>query len=191
MACSLSYIPRRLHSNGRPDIPDFFIGELLFRRCPPEIKDDPFGKISLIDLSVNRSGKSGSPISFPKDVLLNFAPTEKTAGVEQFNEEIVALELKEVNHHKTYVKSRIIQREITKGKNKSIDAHSCCICLKHKKIECNYSHCTFEVYFDGVEQTFENYSKSLGKHNSLKTWCKNEIAKMIIKEEVWINWPKI
>ncbi len=64
--------------------------------------------------------------------------------------------------------------------------------LLHAKIPCNYSHSVFQISLDGTVVTSENYSKTFGKGNQsirkLRTKCKLELASMIIKGEVRINW---
>ena len=87
MACILSYIPERLRSNGRASVNKFDIGEHLYRRCNDKVKANPFSEISLIDISVNRSGIPIGNFSYPNDVLFNTAP-ERYDGREIINEEI-------------------------------------------------------------------------------------------------------
>jgi hypothetical protein len=177
MPCLLNHIPPRLHTNGRGDINYFSIGEFLFRRCPEKYRYNPFDTISLSDISVNRRGPDENTIlSEPEDVLLNFN-LENQKGEIITDEVVSALEIKELDSNMEYLKTE------------EVDGASCKIHLKHDKIECNYSHSAFKIFFNGDElDSFKKYSDSLKKHSILKTWCKNELSKMIIKEEVRINW---
>ena len=146
-------------------------------------RGNPFDGISLVDLSVNRSGLLLEKLSEPADVLFNMTP-ENQKG-EMLNEEVVHLRISELDENNQYKKAETRTKEI----NGITTTNSCLLHLRHKKEECNYAHCAFEVIYNSVEMTYENYSKHLKKDTVLRSWCKNEIAKMIVKEEVWINWP--
>lgn len=180
MGCDIPYIPVRLHTAGRPDLPAFSIGELLYRRSPNPAS--PFDGISLVDLSVNRQGSAQAPLCEPDDVLFNFNPGNNKGP--RLKEHIVILEIKELTPERIYEKEQKYPLQI----EEYALVHNCRMRLCHRKEECNYAHCAFEIFFDGVEMTFGNYKQHLGKHKQLRTWCKNELAKMIIKREVRINW---
>jgi len=182
--CSLHYIPKRLHARGRQNINKFYVGEYLFRRCEEADKLNPFLKISLVDLSVNRSGKRYK-ISKPEDVLYNTNP-QSYGGAEILDLSIAFLKISELDKTDNYNKSYTHTKPGINGGTSQ--TNTCKILLKHKKEECNYAHSAFEIYYDNTEQTFSNYSKLLQRNNPLKSWCKNEIAKMIVKEEVRLNW---
>lgn len=175
MSCPLDYIPNHLHTNNRPDINYFSIGENLFRRCKEEDKNNPFDSISLVDLSINRRGPNQNLILCdPNDVLYNTNPTNGKGNI--INESISCLEIKELNDINEYEKIH------------THDELKCKIHLKHDKTPCMYSHCSFKIYYNDIETTYENYNKGLKKNNKLRIWCKNELAKMYIKEEVRLNW---
>lgn len=182
MPCTIPYIPERLHTNERPDIPGFSLGEQLYRRCKEEEKSNPFDTINLIDVSVNRQGPNGNPLSQPDDVLLNDTP-ENGKG-EVYNLTICYMTIMELDENNQYHK---VNYQVT-VKNENEETDSCTIFLKHKKLDCNYAHCAFEIFYNDVEMTQLNYKKTLKKNTKLKTWCKNELSKMILKEEVRINW---
>lgn len=184
MACELPHIPTRLHENGRPNIDHFNISEYLFRRCDPSEIENPFAKISLVDISVNRSGIAGSWLSQPEDVLYNTNP-EKYGEVVKLDQSVAILEITELNAENQYHKSKTETRHLPK---KEPETNTCDIKLKHKKEQCNYAHCTFEIYYDNIQVSFENYNQTIKRNSLLRTWCKNELAKMIVKEEVRINW---
>ncbi len=190
MLCELSYIPPRLVWGGRPVVPTFKIGEKLFRRCKAEERENPFDSISLVDLSLNRGGDEDFEFSVPRDVLFNTNPTEKKMQQLFDDEVVVELEIMELNSKAQY-KKKFYEPELDQNEEKSNDQFCCEIFLRHKPDKCNYSHCAFEFYFKGELVTWSNYTKTLGKKNSetskIRTKCKFEISRMIIKEEVRIN----
>lgn len=188
-ACQLAYIPDRLIPNGRQILETFSIGEFLYHRCKEQVKSDPFNSISLVDLSVNRSGIAENVLSIPADVLFNTNPTiEKVEEV--FDLAICSMEIMELNDGKKYIKE-LTEPPLIEGEQSTAGQLVCIIYLKHKPDKCNYSHSSFEFYFNGEEVTFANYDTTLGRGNSptrkLRTRCKHEISKMIIKEELKIN----
>lgn len=183
MPCHLPYIPQRLHCNGRPDINQFYLHEYLFRRCLEKDKENPFLTISLVDVSVNRSGPPDNILSVPGDVLFNTSPG-KYGDTERLNMAVTPLQITELTENNNYIKRQTIVKELKNQPNE----HTCSINLRHKKEECMYPHCAFEIYYDDIELTFENHDDLIGRNKHLRTWCKNELAKMIIKEEVRITW---
>ena len=122
--------------------------------------------------------------SIPKDVLFNTSPTDKKPQ-EIFDMSIACLEIKELVKG-TYHKELI---EPEGGNLNNLNYSKCVIKLKHKPINCNYSHGAFEFYFNDVELTFKNYETTLGSkaNKKLRTKCKHEMSKMVIKQEVRIN----
>ena len=184
MPCEISYIPKRLHCNGRDNIEHFYIEEKLYRRSKVEETINPFASITLVDISVNRSGPKNSVLSEPEDVLFNTTPGKYQ--VEKFGDmAVVALVVKELDNNK-YIKSR---SKITPGIAGAQDVtHTCRIELHHDKDEpCIYPHSTFKIFFDDVEQTFDNYNQGLNRHKQLRNWCRQEIGRMIERKEVRIN----
>lgn len=190
MSCKLSYIPKRLVWDCRPIVPTFKIGEKLFRRCKKEEKENPFDRISLVDLSLNRSGDETFEFSRPSDVLYNTNPTiEKPQEI--FTEEVVVqLEILELTNELQYQKV-FFEPIVGLNETQPLGQFCCEIFLRHKPDNCNYAHCSFEFYYKGEEVTWKNYKTTLGKKNSettkLRTLCKHEISRMMIKEEVRIN----
>lgn len=187
MACEIPYIPNRLHRNGRENIVEFEIGELLFRRCPPNHVRNPFDSISLVDVSVNREGPEAGKFCEEEDVLYITIPND--GDKEKYEESICRMQILELNDNSQYEK-RIDGKQA--GPNGEQNDISCTIKLKHKSEDCNYAHSAFEFYYDEEEVTWENFKATLGKdnkgHRKLRTTCKTEISKMILKEEVRINW---
>ena len=157
---------------------------MIYRRCPAANIEDPFNTIKLADVSVNRQGPAEQVYSEPEDVLFNYNP-ENGKG-ETLDEAIVSMRISEVNFEGKYVKSETYSQPSKKDGNPV--SNICEIQLKHKMDVCNYSHCAFEIFYNGEQMTFENYKKSLQKNSYLKSWCKNELSKMIIRKEIKINW---
>lgn len=183
--CLLSHIPPRLHRATQPLLPTFLLGESLYRRAPEDSAIEPFDGVSLVDLSVNRAGPDvQAPLCQPDDVLWNFNLTSRQPSPRLIGQVVVPLEIQELTeagvYEKTMTMPRIGQTQL----------HTCTIRLHHKPEACNYAHCAFEIWYDGVEMTFDNYNESLRKHIPLRTWCKKELVKMLV---LWcvvrINWP--
>lgn len=183
MPCNLGYIPEHLHSNGRPNINEFYVNEYLFRRCPEKEKFDPFDHISLYDISVNRSGPDDNRLSQPDDVLFNTNP-ENGKG-EKYELSVACLQIKELNKYNQYFK---ILFTANPGNHENM-YDTCQICLYHKQEECNYSHCAFVLVYNGIElKDRDIYNQTLAKNRKLRTKCRHEFSKMYLKEEVRINW---
>lgn len=188
MPCGLNYIPNHLIQNGRVPLGSFSIGEYLYFRCEESVKFNPFDNISLVDLSNNRSGTPTNFLSHPEDVLYNTNPSVLKPD-QKFNLSIACLEIVELNENSNYVKEFKEPVTLPIPNPSNIQQNICVINLMHKPIECNYSHCAFEFHFNNTEVTFANYKATLGaKANKIiRTKCKNEISKMIIKEVLRIN----
>lgn len=68
--CKLDYIPERLKTqDDSPTYDIFALEDILYRRVTQSQVDDPFGNISLTDLSHNIGTILGNEISKSKDVL--------------------------------------------------------------------------------------------------------------------------
>lgn len=180
-SCFIAYIPERLHTRDRPDIPSFELGERLYRRCPEADSEKPFSSISLVDISVNRAGPASlAPLCQPDDVLFNFSPSEKQPGERITGEVVIELTVVELTNS-TYEQAKTEQPAATA-------AITCVIRLLHKKEPCNYAHCAFVLKLDGEEVTFENYKQGLGgkgaAYSRLRDWCRQELGKMYLRQEV-------
>jgi hypothetical protein len=161
----------------------FYIDELIFRRCKEHEKLDPFNSISLADVSVNRAGTDANFFCHRDDTLFNTNPENGKGEVIQ-NEVVCDLIIKELIDSQ-YFKILEFEKKLEDG---STTKDVCSILLKHKPDKCNYAHCAFVFCYNGVEiSTFEIYKQTLKKNNPLKTLCKNELAKLIVKEEIRIN----
>jgi hypothetical protein len=174
--CEISYIPERLHSLDRPPINKFAVGELLYFRCTSEELDNPFTKISIAELSHNRSGEHGS-LGGQDDVLFNILPGnnfERYPGLE-----ICTLQIVELKEDGTY--SKDFQQE----KNQQL--HNANLQLIHDPLPCMYPHCVFRVTLDGTLITKSNFKDTIGKLKEIKNKIKQEIASMILIKEVSQN----
>ena len=91
---------------------------------------------------------------------------------------VVTLEILEIAESHTYEKPFTYNRD------------KCIIYLKHKPEACNYAHAAFELHINDTEVTFQNWKETLGSkaQKHLRTMCRQELAKMILREEVKINW---
>jgi len=182
--CSLPRIPSRLHCSGRPALPSFEVGELLYRRCKPDEIENPFAKISLVDLSVNREGpKDVAPLCEPQDVLRDFS-AEANQDWLPTDEVAVALEIMQVNEEGTYR----YQSELPG--NPAPATATCVLQLAHDREPCNYSHSAFKLYLNGVEVSFSNYEETDGmganKYRKFRTQCRFELGRMLIKGQIWL-----
>ncbi len=136
---------------------------------------------------MNREGPKDNPISMAEDVLYNLNPNNGKG--EKLDAAILPLEITEISVNNTYEKS--LHQPGLDGHNNPV-THKCDITLLHDKLPCNYSHCIFRIYLNGVQVTEENYKKTLGKRSDfmteLRTKCKVEFEEMIRREEIRMNW---
>jgi hypothetical protein len=177
--CSLPQIPARLHASGRPALPIFEVGELLYRRCKPEEVENPYAAISLTDLSVNRTGPAEiAPLCEAQDVLRNFSDSDSQEWIA--DQVAVTMAIKEVNQVGTY------RYEATQPDGEITD--TCILELAHAQEPCNYSHSAFKLFLNGEEVTFANYKSTLGekKRRKFRDQCRFELSKMILKGEIWL-----
>lgn len=145
-SCLLHYIPERLHWNEKPIINSFQIGDLIFRRCKPEELDNPFGKISLREISNNVGTALEVEISKQDDVLYNIDPEDENEIYE--GQTSCILEFKELNgsqYNKTYIE----------------DSIECSLRLLHDPLPCMYAHCNFSIWLNKEKVTKENYDHTL------------------------------
>ena len=174
MLCVLKHIPERLHTNSKPIINEFKVGEEIYRRCKPEELENPFTSISIADLSVNRQGMD-KEMSQPEDVLINILE----CGAENYNLEICTLEIKSLLENNTFHKEFTEEKNGVKFKAemKLIHAPDCCM----------YPHCEFRVWLDNEHITISNFSIKLKKLKGIKAELRHELAKMIIQKEIRQN----
>ena len=182
--CSLLRIPPRLHSNSRAALSHFEVGERLYRRCKPDEIENPFAKISLVDLSVNREGpKDVAPLCEPQDVLRDFSATANKDWLAT-SEVAVALEVMQVNKEGTYR----YQSELP-GAPAPATA-TCVLQLVHDQEPCNYSHSAFKLYLNDAEVSFDNYDEKDGmganKYRKFRTQCRFELGRMLLKGQIWL-----
>ncbi len=182
--CQLPHVPNYLHWDGNTIVNSFFHGEKLYwRRSLKEISNDnPFTTITLADISMNRSGKSGLLFSTAKDSLIDI-----TKGLPAYYENCGVIELcvEKSNYHKIAKKTFIDPLTVDKNENQYIVE----MYLVHDPLCCNSAHSMFRFKYDGQFVRFEDYKNSFGtdKPKSIKrlrSICKDELCKMIISRIV-------
>jgi len=186
--CTLNYIPQRLLPNGRQNLPTFELGERLYRRCKNEAElTDPFSNISLVDISVNRSGFNNC-LSVLSDVLYNTHPKEGLTN-EIFDLPVAELMIEQLDEVGKYVKEFEGSKLDANNQSTSIKVR---LELKHKLHECNYPHCAFEFHYNGIEVTMANYKETLGHKSGgvqkIRTLCKHELSRIILGRILRIHW---
>ncbi len=172
-ACTLPYIPERLHTNNRLVIEDFSIGEFLFRRCKPDHLDNPFASISLVDLSHNRGGSDGM-LSLPSDVLFNIRVDEDTEIYQ--DHEVVALEIISLNQENRYNKYFTQKKDGTE-----IIAR---MEILHDPEPCMFPHCIFRIWIGDDLVTYDNYNSTLKKLTEIRNKIREELSSMRVKKVI-------
>lgn len=166
MKCNLKYIPDRLHTNERPIINSFNIGEKLFYRCH-KVVEKPYDTIPLYDISHNRNFNSNSNC-LDDDVLYNILPNDER---ERYELPYITLTVLEIN------KDNIFTKEIISRDDSSIKVR---ITLIHSPIPCMYSHSAFEIKLnENVVINRNNYKKTLGRKNILYTNLKSDVRQIL------------
>jgi len=173
-SCKLHYIPERLHLNDKPILDTFQIGDLIFRRCKPEDLDNPFGKISLREISNNIGTYQGVEISLKEDVLYNIEPENNNQHYE--GQIPCILEIKELNgnqYHKIY----------------NEDINICVLRLLHDPLPCMYAHCNFSIWINEDKVTKDNYDATLNtnRNKRFRTKIRQDLALMVRRKEIRIN----
>ncbi len=179
--CLLDYIPERLHwKEGREIIQSWAINDILYRRTKKSLLENPFASISLVDLSHNIGTNHGIKISEKEDVLYNIKEEEELI---KYSQEVIGLKIITLNKRNTYDKF------YTDIKNDHLRVR---IRIVHDPVKCMYPHCVFQFFIfdevnqEGIEITFDNYKRNLGKKkfSRLRTSLRQELAKMIIRESI-------
>jgi len=170
--CTLGYIPERLHTNDKPLIETFSIGEFLYRRCRPEEIDNPFASISISELSHNRSGPEGQDISRPEDVLYNI---QLESELQYHTDKVVC-----VLRIETLTLEQKYRKQFEETKNDNI--YTSIMELLHDPESCMYPHCVFRIWVNDVQVTLDNYKENLKKLNVIRNSLKEELAFMIVKK---------
>ena len=175
--CDLEYIPERLHSNNRPYLDEFSIGDVLYRRCSVSIEDSPYARISLVDLSHNIGTCRQTQISIDSDVLYSISIEE---DFECYPQKIpLRLEIKTLDGNGHY------DKDFPDPYNQNND-QVCNMKLAHDPIPCMYPHCEFRLTFEDELVRYANYKQTLGRKSArnIRTSIRTELAKMIIRREI-------
>lgn len=167
MRCSLTYIPKRLHTNKKPIVNKFSVGERLFYRCKKGV-ERPYDSISLYDISHNRCFNFSENFK-ADDVLFNIIPEDAN---ERYETGFIQLTIKEVcNKENTFVKKFSINQD-----SGIIEAE---IRLIHAPVPCMYSHSAFEISLQKTIVNEFNYKKTLGKRSKTFKNLRSDIRQII------------
>lgn len=173
MQCELQYIPERLKTLDKPIVNIFSIGELLYYRCKRDDLDNPYKGLSIAELSHNRSGIDNN-ISELEDVLYNIVPEK---GVEKFDLEVCILKIVDLTNDNKY------HKEFPEEPHEKITSKAT-MDLLHEPEPCMYPHCVFRVHLNGEKITRDNYKTTLNKSPEIQSMIKQELAKMILRQEI-------
>ena len=154
LICNLEYIPIQLHTEDKPIIDKFEIGEKLFYRCKPESLCKPYDNISLRDISHNRN--------FNDD--LKFGSENVFFNIDELDDRMHYADLKFIEF---YIKNLL--EETTYSKIFSSKDLVAKITLKHFPVPCMYPHSVFEITFNGQVVDKDNYNLTLGKGNAIRS----------------------
>lgn len=174
--CINTNVPRRVQWNERSVINSFSSSEKIFRRCKPELIQDPFGKLSLYDLSHNRSGLSFGVLSKEKDVFLDYSSADSTSFD---NENLILLSIDIfLNNQNNLTKTIFSQKDNSKTAS---------LILSHKPVPCNFYHTCIEFKLNQTLVTKVNYKSTLGKRSNkiLRDQCRHELADIIFKRKIF------
>lgn len=173
--CHLGYTPSHLHWNDKPIIENFYPDEKVFRRVSLS-HTSSFSDISLIDISVNRSGENEN-LSNENDALWD----TRGNGNEKYQDcAVETLEIKKLDFH---VKSqKIFYDEIDNTKFVIVR-------LLHDPISCNYAHCVFEFMYENQIVTRANYNQLFNNKKDkiakrLRNICRDELNKMVVTKKI-------
>lgn len=162
MDCHLDYIPEHLHTNNKPVVKQFSIGEELYYRCKPGECKKPYDKISLYEISHNRNFRNSQ--QYPKeDVLYNTIESDPS---QVYDSKIVILKITKLSKEDTFSKELVCQSDPT------LKAR---ITLLHDPLPCMYTHSVFEITINGTTVNKDNYNSSLGKKNKLYKNLRSDI----------------
>lgn len=171
--CDLGYIPERLHWDEKSEIDVFQIGDLIYRRCKPEELDNPFGTISLREISNNIGTSMGVEISQQNDVMYNIDPNEQNEVYD--GQTPCVLVIKELDGNQYY-------KSFKEGEN------ICDLRLLHDPLSCMYPHCNFSIWLNREKVTKENYDTTLKKNKKLRYQIRQDLALMVRRREIRIDY---
>ena len=161
------YIPNHLHWDDKPVLDDFSVGEDLFYRVSPEkIKGTPyeFLKVSLAEISLNRSGIKDNFISSREDALFNISPEDSNEKYD--DKKVVAFSL---------VKEGLFPQTLY-SRNNEINVK---INLLHDPVPCNYAQSIFRFFYNGEKMTINNFGDLLGKRSGEGKKERKDLRKII------------
>lgn len=172
--CERKYIPPHLHQYEREKFDTFGVGEYLYFRCEKDVLDNPYSKITIAELSHNRSGNENA-LSKPEDVLWNISDDTSFEAYKEL--EICELKIVDLTPDSKYSKSY--------PETKKEIEYNCLFELLHEPEPCMYPHVVFRVTLNGeVIQKGKRYNETIGKLNKIRNSLKEEITAMIVRREV-------
>ena len=160
MICNLNYIPEHLHTNNKPIIDKFEIGEKLFYRCKPEILSKPYDSISLQDISHNRNFNKDEDYG-SENVFYNINEHDEIIKYEGLN--FIEFYIKNLSEKNTYIKI------VNHGGLTAI------LTLKHNPEPCMYPHSVIEIAVNNTIVNKGNYNIILGKGNKTRSHLRSLI----------------
>lgn len=180
MSCDLAYIPERLHfTEDRPLIDAYAVDDILYRRAKEHEVANPFGAISLVDLSHNIGTNIGYELSKMSDVLFSILEEEKE---EVYDQQVVALKIISLNDIGRYDKIFACDRR-PELKVRTL--------LLHDPVCCMYPHAVFSFFVynefnEEIEVSYKNWGETLGQkmYKHIRTKLRHELSKMIIREVI-------
>ena len=179
--CILPHVPTRLYWDGYFKKNNFFHDEKLYWRIKKENTENPFGTITLTDISVNRSGISPQILSEPQDVFINITG-EGEPIYKEFD--VIELSIKKIELDRKPQKLYQFPEIMTEN----VSQVSVILQLIHDPLPCNNAHSMFRFIFDKEIVTFDNYKTSFGGNGKplkrLRQICRDDIHKMIIRRIV-------
>lgn len=178
--CTLSYVPKHLHQDNKPVIPEFYDSEKLFWRLGDKDFNTPYASISLYDVSFNRSGTQENFISAEGDVLWNL---DKSQQIQRFDSKVIAVLVKRL------LPEQLPLRILRHPDNDRLTVkRAVTIRLVHDPLACNYAHSMIVFEVENERVTKANYKTTFdtGPYKKLRQACRDELHKAIIRKELEI-----
>jgi hypothetical protein len=174
MSCHLEYIPVHLYQEEhKPLLKKFAVEDILYRRCAPELLQNPYKAKTPVELSHNLGTVLGNFLSHRRDVLWSIKEEE---SFKRYNESICTLTIKLLREDGSYYKEFEQQKN---GMN-----YRCVMQLIHDPEPCMYPHCIFRIWINGELITTANSNQTINKLKVIKRLVKQELARMIITREI-------
>jgi len=172
-SCNYQHVPARLHTGEKLPIPNFEVGEHIYRRCKEEEIANPFLTIDLKELSVNRRGLAGNTISEEADVLINITAD----NAENYPLQVCTMVIRDLN-----VESGTYDKDF--NQEKGGQNYVAKVKLIHDPDKCMYPHCVFRIWLGDALVTRENYKTTLKKMDKLKDKIRLALGAMVLQKQI-------